>query len=149
VLAEVIGFATAFDAERSGAGLARAIAASLAEAGAKTADVDHVNAQGLSTVPGDAWEAAGLRQVFGVGEPVFAPKSYWGNLGAGSGGVELAASLLALRHGELPATLNYDESDPACPVAVQRVSRPIARSTVLKVGTTELGQCAALVCRGL
>jgi 3-oxoacyl-[acyl-carrier-protein] synthase II len=149
VLAEVIGFATAFDGERSGAGLARAIAASLAEAGAKTTDVDHVNAQGLSTVPGDAWEAAGLRQAFGVGEPVFAPKSYLGNLGAGSGGVELAASLLALQHGELPATLNYDEPDPACPVAVQRVSRPIARSTVLKVGTTELGQCAALVCRGL
>jgi 3-oxoacyl-[acyl-carrier-protein] synthase II len=147
ILAEVIGFATAFDGDLAGAGLARAIRASLAEARTEPAFLDHINAQGLSTVPGDAWEAEGIRQAFGPGEPVFAPKSYFGNLGAGSNAIELAASLLALQHGELPATLNYDEPDPACPVALSRIVQPAIRSCVLKIGTTELGQCAALVCR--
>lgn len=147
ILAEVVGFATAFDGHRSGAGLARAIGASLAQAETEPTILDHVNAQGLSTIPGDTWEAAGLRQAFGPGEPVFAPKSYFGNLGAASGPVELAASLLALQHGELPATLNYDEPDPACPVALSRIVQPAIRSCVLKIGTTELGQCAAIVCR--
>ena len=54
---------------------------------------------------------------------MFAPKSYIGNLGAGSGTTELAASVLALQHGVLPATLNYDEPDPDCPVARARPAR--------------------------
>jgi 3-oxoacyl-[acyl-carrier-protein] synthase II len=149
ILAEVVGFASAFDGQRSGAGLARVLRSSLAEARLNPGDLDHVNAHGLSTVPDDAWEAAALREAFGPGEPVFAPKSYFGNLGAGSGAVELAASLLALQHGELPATLNYDEPDPACPVAVSRIVQPAIRSSVLKISTTELGQCAAMVCRKL
>jgi 3-oxoacyl-[acyl-carrier-protein] synthase II len=149
VVAEIVGFASAFDSKCSGAGLARALRRSLAEAQANPGDLDHVGAHGLSTVPGDIWEAAALREVFGPGEPVFAPKSYFGNMGAGSSVVELAASLLALQHGELPATLNYDEPDPACPVAVSRIVQPAIRSSVLKIGTTELGQCAAVVCRKL
>ena len=50
--------------------------------------------------------------------PVFAAKSYIGNLGAGGGPAELIASLLAFHHGAIPATLNYEEPDPACQVAV-------------------------------
>ena len=49
---------------------------------------------------------------------MFAAKSYFGNLVLGRRPVELTASLLALQHGTLPATLNYDDPDPACPVAV-------------------------------
>ena len=98
----------------------------------------------------DAWEARGVHEVFADCKkpvPVFAAKSYFGNLGAGGGATELAASLLALRHGLVPATLNYEEPDPACPVAVTSDVRPVCRPYVLKVGFTEMGQCAAVVLR--
>jgi 3-oxoacyl-[acyl-carrier-protein] synthase II len=147
VLAEILGFATAFDRDRSGHGLARAIRASLTQADATPDDLDHVNAHGLSTVPADVWEAAGVSEVLGPGAPVFAAKSYFGNLGAGSCAVELAASLLALEHDQLPPTLNCEDPDSACAVSVRRVAGRVARPFVLKVGATELGQCAAVVCR--
>jgi 3-oxoacyl-[acyl-carrier-protein] synthase II len=151
VYAEVVGFGSAFDRERSGAGLARAIRAALAEAGIGPEEVDHVNAQGFSGVKSDSWEAQAIREVFGNCRepvPVFAPKSYFGNLGAGAGTTELAASALALAHGVCPATLNYEEPDAACPVSVVTGGpRPIARPHVVKVNFTEMGQCAAVVLR--
>ena len=62
--------------------------------------------------------------------------------------IELVASLLALRHGSLPPTLNYEEPDPACPIPVAAgEDRPVTKPHFLKVGLTELGQCAAVVCR--
>jgi 3-oxoacyl-[acyl-carrier-protein] synthase II len=145
-----VGVGAAFDADRSGQGLARAAGAALREAGVRPEDVDHVNAHGLSSPDADAWEARGLVQLFAAGSPevpVFAPKSYFGNLGAGGGTTELAASVLALHHGWVPATLNYEEPDPACPLRVLRTGRATARKHVLKVGFTEMGQCAAVVLR--
>jgi 3-oxoacyl-[acyl-carrier-protein] synthase II len=129
-------------------GLARAIRLALTQAGIAAHDLDHVNAHGLGDVPDDLWEAQGLAEALGDrAVPVFAPKSRFGTLGAGSGPVELAASLLALRHGELPATLNCEHPDPACPVQVVVTPRPVVKPYFLKVSFTELGQCAALVCR--
>jgi 3-oxoacyl-[acyl-carrier-protein] synthase II len=83
----------------------------------------------------------------GVTGPIFAVKSYVGHLGAGSGAAELVASLLALEHGLLPATLNHEEPDPVCPVTVAAGARRVERPYFLKVGVTDRGQCAALVCR--
>jgi 3-oxoacyl-[acyl-carrier-protein] synthase II len=148
VYAEVVGFGSAFDRGRTGGGVARAVRAALAQAGITPADVDHVNAYGLSTPECDAWEARGLAEVFGPdAAPVFAPKSYFGSLVSASGVVELVASLLALRHGTVPATLNCDDPDPACPVAVGREPRPVAKPYALKLSLTDLGQCAAVVVR--
>ena len=76
-----------------------------------------------------------------------AVKSFIGNLGSGSGLVELTASLLALGHGTVPATLNYRDYDPDCPVFVPREPWPASKDYFLKVSLTELGQCAAVVCR--
>src|SRR5262249_4558395 len=136
------------DRGRDGAGLARAVRAALAEAGIGPDDLDHVNADGSSTTAGDVCEARGLAEALGGRPvPVFAPRSYFGNLGAGSGTAELAASLLALDDGTVPATLNHDEPDPACPVAVVRAPRPVTRPFVLKVSLTDQGQCAAAVLR--
>ena len=59
----------------------------------------------------------------------------------------MAASLLALKHGLLPGTLNYEMPDPACPVQVLTKARPIAKPYFLKIGFTEMGQWAAVVCR--
>jgi 3-oxoacyl-[acyl-carrier-protein] synthase II len=148
VWAEVLGFASGFDAGRTGAGLARVVRTALAEAGVRPEDLDHVNAHAGGSVEDDPWEARGLREALGgAAVPVVAIKSYVGNLGPGAAGVELAASLLALRDGRTPATLNHEETDPACPIWVAREPRAVCRPCVLKVSCTEQGQCGALVCR--
>src|SRR5262245_53957308 len=171
--AEIVGFASALDRSvdrgiarwPSGAprernrlypkssgpnGLVRAVRAALTQAGIAPADLDHINAHGYSTVPDDAWEAQALAEVFGAGPeavPVFAPKSYYGSLGAGGSSVDFIASLLALEHGRVPATLNYEEPDPACPVNVLMKPQPVRRPHFLKVALSELGQVAIVVCR--
>jgi len=151
IYGEMVGFGAAFDRGTTGKGLARAIRAALTEAGIGPEAIDHVNASGTSTVAGDAWESRGIQEVFGSCQspvPVFGAKSYFGNLGPGSGPTEITTSLLALQHGQLPATLNYEESDPACPVTVAaREMRPICKAYFLKTGFTDLGQCAAAVFR--
>jgi 3-oxoacyl-[acyl-carrier-protein] synthase II len=150
IYAEIIGYGSAFDRDRSGAGLARAIRAALAEAQVGAGEIDHINAHGFSDKQGDIWEARGLQEVFGnckTPVPVFAPKSYFGALGAGGSTAELAASILAVEHGMLPPTLNYEHPDPECPIYVQADFRPVKERHVLKVAFTEMGQCAAMVLR--
>jgi 3-oxoacyl-[acyl-carrier-protein] synthase II len=148
IYAEVVGFGSAFDASLSGGGVARAVKAALAEAGVGPEDIDHVNAHGLGTRDADVIEARGLYAVFGDRVPVFAPKSYMGNLGAGGSVTELAASVLALKHGVVPATLNYQVPDPDCPVRVPTgAPRPVTKRYVVKTGFTEMGQCGAVVLR--
>jgi 3-oxoacyl-[acyl-carrier-protein] synthase II len=148
VHAEVVGFGSAFDRGHDGAGLARAVRLALAEAAIGPDDLDHVNAHGAGTTAGDVREARGLAAALGGRPvPVLAVKSYFGDLGAGAGTAELVASLLALADGVVPATLNHDEPDPACPVAVVRSPRPVTRTYILKASLTEHGQCAAMVLR--
>jgi 3-oxoacyl-[acyl-carrier-protein] synthase II len=105
IYAEIVGFGAAFDPTLKGNGLARAIRAALDDAGIGPEEVDHINAHGLATKNSDAWEARNIREVFDEGSPavpVFAPKSYIGNLGAGGSTTELAASLLAMDEGCVP-----------------------------------------------
>ena len=150
IYGEVVGFGASFDRARSGAGLARAVRSAMREAGIGPEEVDHVNANGFSTLDADVWEARGLNEIFGdlrPAVPVFAAKSYFGNLGAAGSTTELAASLLAFKNGQLPATLNYEEPDPACPVSVAAVTRPVEQPYVVKVSFTDMGQCAAVVCK--
>ncbi len=150
IYAEVVGFGCAFDLKRNGEGLARALTTALREAEINPDQIDHLNAQGFSTRHDDIWEARGIHKVFDACKPpvpVFAGKSYFGSLGAGSGTAELAISLLALRHGLLPATLNYEEPDPECPVAVTYKKREIQRDYALKISCTDMGQCAVAVIR--
>jgi 3-oxoacyl-[acyl-carrier-protein] synthase II len=147
IYGEVVGFGSAFDRGFSGKGIARAIRAALQQAGLTPADIDHVNAHGLSTSEADAWEARGINEVFGTAIPVWAIKSYTGSLSAGSPLVELAGSLMALQQGTLPPTLNYETPDPECPVQVLREPRKTTKPYALKLSTTDLGQCAAVIVR--
>jgi len=136
--------------------LANAARAALEEARAKPVSggmdvVGHVSAHAMGTTVGDVEEAAALADVFGARAreiPVVAAKSYFGNLGAGSGVVEMIASLLALRAGQLFATLNYTTPDPACPVNVAHGAKPqAAGGSFLKLSVTPQGQAAALLVR--
>ncbi|MCS7016319.1 MAG: beta-ketoacyl-[acyl-carrier-protein] synthase family protein [Gemmatales bacterium] len=151
IYGEVVGFASGFDSRRSGAVLAQVIDQALKSAGVRAEAIDHINAHGYSTPKEDAWEAAGLAEVFGRNNsrvPVFAAKSYWGNLGAAGSVAELAISLLAWRHGLLPPTRNYRQADPQCPVHVLagRWHEP-HKDYFLKVAIGERGHCAAAVIR--
>ncbi len=148
ILAELVGFGAAFDRKLDGKGLARACRAALAQANITADDLDHVNAHGLGGLKEDTWEAAGLAEVVGTRVPVFAAKGYLGNLGAASGSTELAMSFLALVKGVLPATINHEDPDPACPIAVHTGDpREVRKPYALKVGFTPMGQCAAVVIR--
>jgi 3-oxoacyl-[acyl-carrier-protein] synthase II len=148
IYGEVIGFGAAFDRGMTGRGLVRAIRAALTQANVAPRDVDHVNAHGLGSPRFDAIEAAALAEVFGPrAVPVWAIKGNIGNLGAGSGTTELAASLLALKHRTVPATRNHAAAGADCPVAVTTAPRSVERPCMLKLGFTDMGQCAAVVIR--
>jgi 3-oxoacyl-[acyl-carrier-protein] synthase II len=127
---------------------ANAARTALAEANISGSELGHVNAHALGTKDGDAAEAAALGEVLGEARksvPVTAAKSYFGNLGAGSGVVELVASTLALYHDKLFRTLNYTTPDAACPVNVVATDGTSAGSSFLKLSITPQAQAAAVV----
>jgi 3-oxoacyl-[acyl-carrier-protein] synthase II len=150
ILARIAGTARTFEAPRpgqaiTGSAIERSITGALAAASLTAADVGHVNANGDGSVAADAVEAQAIHRVLG-NVPVTAPKSYFGDLGAGSGAVELLASVLASADGRVPPTLNYDTPDPACPVNVIR-GQPLATENRVGVvlSQSNTGQAAAVV----
>ena len=112
--------------------------------GLQPGDIGHVNAQGFSTPEDDIHEARAIRRVFGD-TPVIAPTANHGNLGPGTGAVELAASVEACRHGILPPVMNVDEQDDQCPINLAREGTKPASSIGLTTNFTEHGQIACLV----
>ena len=78
--------------------------------------------------------------------PVTAPKSCFGNLGAGSGAVELVASVLALQNGLVPPTRNYQHPDPDCPVnVVHDQPLEVKQPTAVVLNHSPCGQAMAVV----
>jgi 3-oxoacyl-[acyl-carrier-protein] synthase II len=152
IYAEVLGLGSANVADanlhgKCNVALERAMRAALRDADRSPSDVGHINAHGLSTTARDIEEARAIRAVFGPQAdevPVTAPKSYFGNLGAGSGVVELIASVLALGEGRLPRVLNYQTPDPECPLAVVADDSTSAGRSFLNLSVTPQGQAAVL-----
>jgi 3-oxoacyl-[acyl-carrier-protein] synthase II len=154
---EVLGFGSGCDAnpggglDPEGVGTEIAIKAALRDAGLSPSEIGHVNAHGLATAVSDLAEARAFRRVFGDGGavPVTALKGFFGNMGSGSGAIELIASLIGVNRGEIPPTLNCDEPDPACGLELVR-SGPgrSANPTFVNTNLTRHGQAAALVVRG-
>ena len=98
------------DGEQAAAAVTRAIEL----AGLKASDVDHVNAHAAGTVRGDLAEAVALKRAFGAVHPaVYAPKAALGHSFGAAGAIESALTVLALRDGIVPPTLNLTELDPA------------------------------------
>ena len=128
----------------TGESLRKAVRAAIRSAGLDARDVSHVNAHGLGTVAEDRCEAMVIRSELGD-VPVTAPKSFFGHLGAGSGAVELAASLLGMARGVIPPTINYDTPDPECPVNVVH-GGPMTMPAGAGIATSvsRLGQAAAV-----
>jgi len=131
---------------RQGSGLRRAIEATLKDAATHAGlRVGHVSAHGLSTLDDDPVEARAIHAVL-PDVPVTATKSYFGNLGAAGGAMEMAADLLALQAGRIPPTLNYRSPDPDCPVQVIH-AEPLegAPPVALKLSFSALGQAASVL----
>jgi 3-oxoacyl-[acyl-carrier-protein] synthase II len=110
-------------------------------------EIGHVNAHGLSDVQHDVIEAQAIRTVLGD-TPVTAPKSYFGNVGAAGGVLELSASLIAAQEGLIPPTLNYATPDSKCPVNVV-VGEPMRTSqrSFVCLNQTGTGQAVSVVVR--
>jgi 3-oxoacyl-[acyl-carrier-protein] synthase II len=149
IMARVAGAATRFEPaaeemQPTGSAIARSIRAALSLANLKPDDIGHVNAHGNSTREDDPAEARAIRETLG-NVPVTAPKSYFGNLGQGSGMVELAVSLLAMSRGVIPPTLNYETPDPECPVNVMAKMTQATKQAFVKLSHNATGQAAAVV----
>jgi 3-oxoacyl-[acyl-carrier-protein] synthase II len=123
IYGEVIGYGMTADAHHmtapdpEGDGAARAMAGALRDAGLAPTDVAYINAHGTSTPYNDKTETVAIKRVFGEHAyrlAVSSTKSMIGHLLGAAGGVEAIATVLALHHGLLPPTVNYDVPDPEC-----------------------------------
>lgn len=158
IYAEVLGVGAGCDGSstanrREGVGLVRAIQSALRQAELDPRKLGHINAHGKATQRDDWAESLAYHNSLGMSAekiPVTALKSYFGHFDAGAGAVELAGSLLAMRHGVLPVTLNYRNPDPLCQLNVIH-DEPVRLSTpfALSVNRTRMGQSAAAIVRAV
>ena len=123
IYGEVIGFGMSDDAHhitappQSGEGAARSMQNAIRDAGISPDEVDYINAHGTSTLVGDVAEVAAVKSVFGGHAEQLAmssTKSMTGHLLGAAGAVEGIFSVLAIREGLLPPTINLDNPDDGC-----------------------------------
>jgi 3-oxoacyl-[acyl-carrier-protein] synthase II len=143
-LAELVGYGTSADAyhltagPEDGNGARRAMSLALAQAGVSAAQVQHLNAHATSTPVGDLGELAAIKSLFGSENKVAvtSTKSATGHLLGAAGGIEAIFTLLAIRDQIVPATLNFDNPDPAAQGVdiVHGQARPMAIEYALSNG---------------
>ncbi len=121
--AEIIGYGTSNDAydlvhgAPEGRGVGQAIVAALQDADITPELVGYVNAHATSTPSGDPLEMQGTRTAFGDHArrlAISSTKSMTGHLLGAAGAVEAIATVLALKNGILPPTINLEDPDPEC-----------------------------------
>lgn len=152
ILGEVIGYGSSTVADRKyiadyGTALANSISAALQSANISADAIDHVNSHGLGALRCDREEAHAIANTISSEVPVVAVKSNMGNLGAGSGMVELIASVIAVNENRLFPTLNYDSPDRDCPINVVVDGETTAGSTFVNLNVTPQGQASAVIVR--
>lgn len=123
VYAELVGYGMSADAYHitlprpGGDGAARAMKAALDHARITPEDISVINAHGTSTPANDVTETLAIKTVFGDRAyriPTSSTKSMTGHLLGGAGAVEAIASVLTIRDGTIPPTINYATPDPEC-----------------------------------
>ena len=134
IYAEVVGYGANCDAYHitspapEGRGAAECMRLALASGGIALEEVGYINAHGTSTPYNDANESQAIARLFGdhaARLAVSSTKSMTGHLFGGAGGVEAVYTTLAVHHGILPPTINYETPDPDCPLDyVPNAARP-------------------------
>jgi 3-oxoacyl-[acyl-carrier-protein] synthase II len=123
IYAEVVGYGLTADAHHmtapdpEGDGATRAMQLALNDAGIAPSAIGYINAHGTSTPYNDKFETIAIKRVFGDDArrlAVSSTKSMTGHLLGAAGGIEAVATVLALHHGLLPPTINYETPDPEC-----------------------------------
>jgi 3-oxoacyl-[acyl-carrier-protein] synthase II len=123
IYAEIAGYASTCEAfhrvrmSESPQEPARAITLALDEAGLVAEDIDYVNLHGTSTEMNDRVETKALKLALGEHAhriPMSALKSQIGHAQGACGSASLAATLIAMEHGQIPPTINLDVADPDC-----------------------------------
>jgi 3-oxoacyl-[acyl-carrier-protein] synthase II len=123
IYAELVGYGMSGDAyhiaapSADGDGPSRVMRNTLADAGVAPESVDYINAHGTSTPLGDKAETLAIKKVFGDHAyklAVSSTKSMTGHLLGAAGGLESAICVLAIHHGVIPPTINYENPDPEC-----------------------------------
>ena len=150
IYGELVGYGYTGDAYHitapppDGDGAVRCMRMAIKDAGLRPEDIDYINAHGTSTPLNDQTETLAIKTVFGEHAkkiPISATKSMTGHLLGAAGSTEAIFTILAVRDGVLPPTINYEEPDPECdldyvPNVARRQSLEVAMSNAFGFGGT-------------
>jgi len=150
IYCEITGYGMSSDAyhitspAEDGGGMMRVMQRALKDAGLAPEQIEYINAHGTSTPVGDKTETVAIKRVFGdhaYKVAVSSTKSMTGHLLGAAGGLETAITALAIEHGILPPTINYETPDPECdldyvPKTARKVSITHAMSNSFGFGGT-------------
>jgi 3-oxoacyl-[acyl-carrier-protein] synthase II len=150
IYGELVGYGYTGDAYHitapspDGDGAFRCMRMAIKDAGLKPEDVDYINAHGTSTPLNDLTETIAIKRVFGDHAkkvPISGTKSMTGHLLGAAGSTEAIFTILSIRDGIMPPTLNYEEADPQCdldyvPNAARQKPVKIAMSNAFGFGGT-------------
>ena len=150
ILAEMVGYGQSGDGYHmtspspDGDGMIRCMQAAIDDAGMASDRIDYVNAHGTSTPLNDLYETRAIKKVFGEAAPtipISSTKSMTGHLLGGAGGIEGAFTVLAIRNGIIPPTINLENPAEECdldyvPQKARRVDITYALSNSFGFGGT-------------
>ncbi len=123
IYGEIVGIGMNADAHHitepapGGEGLRGAMQMAIEDAGLTTNDIDVINAHGTSTYYNDKYETMAIKDLFGdraYKVPVHSIKSMIGHLLGAAGAIEAISSIMSIKDGKIPPTINYEEKDPDC-----------------------------------
>jgi 3-oxoacyl-[acyl-carrier-protein] synthase II len=157
IYAEIVGYGMTGDAyhltepDETGEPAALAMRRAIQDADLQPADVDYINAHGTSTPLGDVMETRAIKVALGEharSVMVGSTKSIFGHCLGAAGGLEAAATVLAMEAGKIPPTINLDDPDPECDLDyVPNVAREAAVEVAMSNSFGFGGHNAAIVFR--
>jgi 3-oxoacyl-[acyl-carrier-protein] synthase II len=156
--AELLGYAASADAyhitapEPSGDGAIRCVRRALERAGVRPEDIQYINAHGTGTQLNDLAETRAIKHVFGESAysvPISSTKSMTGHMLGAAGVFEAMVTILAMRDGFLPPTVNLENADPECDLDyVPNVGRAVNARLAMTTSFGFGGHNACLVFAG-